>query len=92
MAVAFINKRSEEKKHFRELVLKTASDNWKYIAEKSTATVMPPLHTYIVNRVLMCDLAMSKKLSPEEVKRKLTESSEIMDIILEHSANMAKKK
>lgn len=92
VAVAFINKRSEEKKHFRELVIKTASENWKYVAEKSTATIMPPLHTYIVNTVQMCDLAMTKRLSPETVKQKLKESSEIMDIMLEHSSEMRKKK
>lgn len=92
VTVAFINKRSEERKHFRELVIKTASDNWKYVAENSTSTVMPPLHTYIVNTVQMCDLALSKNLSPEEVKQKLKASSKIMDIMIEHSSNMVKKK
>jgi len=92
VAVAFINKRSDERKHFRELVIKTASDNWKYVAENSNSKVMPPLHTYIVNTVQMCDLALSKKLSPEEVKQKLKESSKIMDIMLKHSSDMAKKK
>lgn len=88
----FINKKSEEKRHLRELVIKTASDHWKHVAEISSATKMPPLSTYIVNTVQMCDLALNKKLTPETVRKKLEESSSVMDVMLSHSAEISKKK
>ena len=88
---SFINKRSEEKKHFRELVVKTASDHWNRVATISTATIMPPLSAYIINTVQICDLALNKKLTAKNIMPKLEEMSSLMDMMLSHSAAIRKK-
>ena len=88
---AFINKRSEEKRHFRELVVKTAAEHWKHVAEISTASKMPPLTDYIVHTVKMCDLALNTKLTAENIKPKLDEISALMDVMYKHAENVSKK-
>lgn len=90
--VSFINKRSEERRHFRELVVKTASDHWAHVASISTATKMPPLSTYIINTVQICDLALNKKLTAKNIKPKLEEMSSLMDVMLSHSAAIREKR
>jgi len=87
---SFISKRSEEKRHFRELVVKTAADHWNRVAEISVATKMPPLSTYIIHTVQMCDLAFSKKLTAKNIGPKLEEMSLLMDAMLSHSARVNK--
>jgi hypothetical protein len=88
---AIINKRSEEKRHFRELVVKTAAEHWRLVAEISTASKMPPLTTYIVHTVKMCDLALNTKLTAANIKPKLDEITALLDVMYEHSANVGKK-
>ncbi|MDP2231187.1 hypothetical protein [Methylotenera sp.] len=89
--ISIVNKRSEEKKHFRELVVKTASEHWLNVAQITTATTMPPLTDYIVHTVKMCDLALNNKLTSENVKTKLHEISNLMDILNDHAKNVSKK-
>lgn len=88
---AFINKRSEEKRHFRELVVKTAAEHWKNVAEMSTTTKMPPLTDYIVHTVKMCDLALNNELTSKNVKPKLEEISALMDVLYEHAKSNSAK-
>ena len=89
--ISMVNKRSDEKRHFRELVVKTASEHWRHVAEISTAKTMPPLTDYIVHIVKMCDLALNDKLTADNVKPKLQEISALMDILYEHAKNVSKK-
>jgi len=52
--IAFINRRSEERKHFREIVVKTALENWKHVSQISAATRIPPLTDFIYHMMKMC--------------------------------------
>lgn len=88
---SFINKKSDEKRHFRELVIKTASEHWNKVAEISTAAKMPPLSTYIINTVQICELALNRKLTAQNIKIELERMSSLMDVMLEHSASINKK-
>lgn len=86
---AFFSKRSEERQHFRELVVNTAASHWRNVAEISSSQRMPPLTDYIVHTVKMCDLALSNKLTAENVKEKLEEISTLMDILTEHANSVS---
>ncbi len=89
---AFINKQSEEKRHFRELVVKVAAEHWQRVSEISTARKMPPLTDYIVHTVKMCDLALNHNLTAENIKPKLEEISALMDVMYKHGENVSNKK
>lgn len=84
-----INKQSEEKRHFRELVVKTASEHWSRVAQLPTTKSIPPLTDYIVHTVKMCDLVFNKELTSKNVKPKLEEISALMDVLHEHAKSNA---
>ena len=48
LLVTIIKNQSEERKHFKELIMKSASDNWKYIFENSTSKTMLPYEHDVV--------------------------------------------
>lgn len=89
---AFIAKRSEERKHFRELIVKTAFENWKHVSQISAVPFMPPLTDYIVHMVLMCDLVLNKKIDSKNIQSKLDEIKAIGDILNKHAINISKGK
>lgn len=90
--IAFINKRSEEKRHFRELVVKTSADHWKLVSEISASKAMPPLTNYIVHTAMMCDLILNKKLNSRNIQTKLKEVNDLMTILHDHAIEVSKKK
>lgn len=91
-AIAFINKKSEEKKHFRELVVKTATEYWKHVSVNSASPIMPPLTDYIVHMVKMCELALDKDINANNVKPKLAEIAALVSVLQQHSLEISKLK
>lgn len=90
--IAFINKRSEERRHLRELIVKTAADHWKLVSEVAASNVMPPLSSYIVHTAMMCDLILNKKINAENIQTKLKEVDAVMDIVHDHTIDTSKKR
>src|SRR3990167_2055914 len=89
--IVFINKRSEERKHFREIVVKTALENWKHVSQISAATRIPPLTDFVFHMMKMCELVVNKKVNSKNIQAKLHEISELNNIVAEHSGNVSKK-
>lgn len=77
---------SEERRHFKELIFKTAIENWKQNNEtaiellklKQPVMVMP-LESYIVNLITLSDTLLDTKLTKENVIKKVKEAFEVSD-------------
>ena len=89
---AIVNKHSEERKHFRALVVNAALENWKHISSVSQSRVLFPLEHYIVHTTKMCELALDNKLTPKNTKQKLDEIDAVMKILAEHAVNVSTKR
>lgn len=80
LIIALINKKSEERKHFRELIIKAAIENYKeerslakVVMEKSPERniIFYPLDDFIIQMSLPAELIVNKRLNPEELKQAL---------------------
>ena len=83
--VSIVNKRSEEKRHFRETVINAAIENWKHVSQISSSQYLMPLEHYIIHTAKMCDLALNEKLTNCNIKEKLSEIDELMDALEDHA-------
>lgn len=69
-----ITKRSEERRHYRELVINAAIENWKQvIALTPPEQTIEPLDDYIIHMMKLYDEVLAKKLAPEQLVTKLNE-------------------
>jgi hypothetical protein len=79
LAVTGLSKRSEERKHFRELVVNTAYKNWERLATNIERTpggaYMYPLDDFIILMSKTADLVLDKKLTADNIESKLEEIS-----------------
>ena len=90
--IAFINRRSEERKHLRELIVKTSADHWKLVSEVAVSNIMPPLSNYIFHTAMMCDLILNKKLNFKNIQNKLKEIDSLIDVLHKHAIEISQKR
>src|SRR6266404_4842531 len=78
--VAF-TKRSDERRHLRELVVRTATENWKVVNEaaKEAGESRLPLDVYILHMLKFSEILLAKNLKPDEIAAKLREVQKIVD-------------
>ena len=82
---SFLSQRSDEKKQLRELVVRAATDSWKFHAEHGDGKLLPLEH-YIIHTMKMCEFALSgDKVTSESIKTHLKETSALMDVLVEHA-------
>ena len=91
--IAFINKRTEEKRHFRELIFKSAVEEWKQhnimsieAMKAGRKVAMEPLLTYIFQLMQISEKLNSGELTKENVLQKLTEVREFMKEVKKFTA------
>jgi hypothetical protein len=90
---SFLNRRTEERKQFKELVVKAAIESWKTHVELAGNRFMFPLEHYIIHTAKMCEFALSdKKLTPESMDQHLKELSAVMDVLVKHAESPSAKK
>src|SRR5438132_1819915 len=68
---SYFTSRSEERKHFREVIVKTALEEWKHISQISSSQVIFPLANYIIYTAKICELALDEKVTPKNIREKL---------------------
>jgi len=90
--VALINKHFEEKRYFRELIIRTASEHWKFVAEVSESNIMPPLVNYIVHTALTCDFIINNKINSRNLQNKLKEIDDLMSVLHNHAIEVSIKR
>ena len=87
---SLLNRRSDTIKHFNELVVKAATENWKFVAEKSSSRVVLPLEHYIIHTAKMCEFALSgEKITPEATEQRLKEIDAVMQVLSKHAYSVS---
>lgn len=87
---AVFNRRSEDKRHFNELVFNAATESWKLVAEKSASRRLAPLEHYIIHTAKMCEFAFSgEKITPESTAQRLMEIDAVMSVLVEHANSVS---
>jgi hypothetical protein len=83
---SLINRRAEERRHFKDMVVKAAMENWKFVAENSASRAVLPMEHYIIHTAKMCEFAFSDEpITPETTKKCLAEIEAIMTVLVEHA-------
>ncbi len=88
----FVNKNIEVSKQFNELVVKAAIESWKSHVAHSKGGAIFPLEHYIIHTSKMCELALNKNISPENVKAELHKINDIMKLLEENALKVSKQK
>ncbi len=88
--ITFITKKSEERKHFKGLVVNTAFESWKSnlelskIQSKSRDVKILPLDTYIVHMLKVSELVFANKINKNNIEKILSEADEITKIAVNY--------
>ena len=81
------NRKSEERKHLKELAFKTAVDNWKTridIAQKIDVKIrIQPLDSFIIHMMKLSELLVDQDITKESVGGKIKEIREITNAMEE---------
>ncbi len=93
LVVTLINKRAEERKHYRELIINAAIENYKEEKDMSKAIlehrpditqVFYPMDDFIINIAVLADFVIDRKIKPDELKKALIEMDKIKKMVMEH--------
>src|SRR5438270_11232267 len=73
--ILLINKRSEERRHLRELAMKAALENWLYMSKTATeyGAERLPLDVFVVHMLKLSEALTSRDLSADNLAAKLRE-------------------
>ena len=77
----WLGKRSEERRHLRELAFHAAIDNWKYVSEQAKGhdgAVIEPLDVFLFHMLKLSEVATRDGLTPDTVAARMREVSEIV--------------
>lgn len=76
-----INKRSEERRHFQELMFNAAIENWKqsctFALNSGGPANVAPLDSYIVHMIKLAEVLTSTPLNKDNIRGKLKEISDV---------------
>ena len=86
--IAWVSKRSEERKHYREIIMRVASEQWQHekdirVSMKQYA-VIPPYDVYLVHILELAKIVNKRKLTPENVVSHLKQSDAVLTAALEY--------
>jgi hypothetical protein len=88
LLVTWITKRSEERKHYKELVINAAIENWKQACEFAKASSSPelinPLDDFIIHMIKFSELIVDEKLDASNIEKKLAEINELTTKVNEY--------
>jgi hypothetical protein len=88
LGVTWLTRRSEERKHYRELIINLAVENYKEEGAMARAIlerrpeisqVHYPLDDFIIHMAQLADLVIDKKMHRGEVRKILAELNELTD-------------
>jgi hypothetical protein len=86
LGITFINKKSEERRHLRELMFNAAVENWKHnniaaieLMKAGNRVELMPLDSYIVNLLALSGSLLDTTLTKDNIKAKLKEAYEISE-------------
>jgi len=84
LGVTYLSKRSEERKHFRELIVNASLKNWEkdhdYLRQTVQGGYIDPLTDYILHTSKAVELILDEKTTPENLEAKLKDLGQIVKI------------
>lgn len=83
LLIARGNRKSEDRRHFMELVLKAGVENWKVISETTTKSVVMPMDMYILYMARFCELCLNGDIDTASFDKKLAEVETWMHKVIE---------
>lgn len=90
LAVTWVNKRYDDKRARRDLVVSTAVANWKQAVEialrkqgQGQKVSVPPVDDFIIHMLILSDRIIDKKMEPEKIKEILAEIDKLLAPITE---------
>lgn len=87
----FLNREADDKKQIRELIMNTAAENWRFIAQN--AQVMLPFEHYMIHTALMCDFAfLSEEITEERTAAQLTKVAAVLKVLEQHAKSRIPRK
>jgi gas vesicle protein len=96
LLITFLNKRSEERRHIRELVIKGAIENWKQHHDLLRASGRPftaqPLDTYIIHMLKLSEVLLNDEITSENVLEKIEKIEELTSKVSQHKRERAEGK
>jgi len=98
-----VNKKSEERRHFREILFSAALSNWKEdrdallnFRKEGYKVELSPIDTYIIHLMKLAEVLKDENLTSENIAAKLDEvlavSNAATDHLKAHSKRRADKK
>lgn len=93
--ITLINKRSEEQKHKREIIIKAAIESWKESVDlvKLKGGSVEPLDVFIIHLIKLSEVLLNnKKLDSKNIIKLLKEIDEVTDLASEYRNEEYKKK
>lgn len=96
VASTWVARRSDERKHLRELVMKAAVENWKqqyevYLSRNMAASI-PPLDVYIVHMLKLSEILSAADITPAGVESKLREVDELTAAVMRYKRRQEAEK
>ena len=80
LAVTYLQRRSEERKHYRELIVNATLKYWEkrsdYVAQNGEGYIFP-LSVYVLYTKKLCDVFLDEKITDENMLEKLQEVEEM---------------
>lgn len=83
LIAAYINKKSEERRHLQGLVMSTAITAWQEAATHTA--VMPPVMHHVIYTAMMARLMNESHITSEIASRYATEASRVLDVLVENT-------
>jgi hypothetical protein len=92
--ILLINKRSEERRQMRDLAMKAAVDNWRYVCEAAEKAGVEryPLEVFIVHMLKLSEVLLSSSnLNADNLTAKLQEVERVTDIAMAEARRHTEK-
>ncbi|PYL17915.1 MAG: hypothetical protein DME30_05040 [Verrucomicrobia bacterium] len=91
--ILLINKRSEERRHVRELAMKAALDNWLYMskAAQEHGAQRLPLDVFVVHMLKLSEALTSGDLTADNLAAKLREVQRFTSIATSEAERFTKE-
>jgi hypothetical protein len=93
LIITLINKRSEERKHYRELVVNAAIEHWKHSTELASrlGRKIYPLEVFIFQMIKFYEMILDKKIDTMEISERFAEYDAFVDRLIEYKDQRRRK-
>jgi hypothetical protein len=84
--VTLLTKRSDERKHYRELIVKAAIEHWKHASELALKQggYIFPLEVFMIQMTKFSEMVLDKRIASEKISERYAEYDAVVKSLLEY--------